>query len=147
MRIVINVYALIPLIGAILMIAGLSASWISGASLPGWELVTNDDFSTYSFTLSIGVALIVPIAILTVVPAILSLVFREYSGRARLAIPPIILTILALLFIMDGNLAIIEQHIDFGGAGYMMAMAGLILGAAGQILNIVMKPIEFEIER
>ena len=147
MRIVINIYALIPLIGAILMIAGLSASWVSGASLPGWELVSNDDFSTYPFTLSLGVALIVPIAILTAVPAILSLVFREYSSRARLAKLPIILTVFALIFIMDGGLAFLELHLDFGGAGYFMSMAGLILGAAGQILNIVMKPIEFEIER
>ena len=138
MRIVINVYALIPLIGAILMIAGLSASWISGASLPGWELVSNDDFGTYPFTLSIGIALVVPIAILTAVPAILSLIFREYSGRARLAKLPIILTVFALLFIMDGGLAFLEQHLDFDGAGYMMSMAGLILGAAGQILNNVM---------
>ena len=92
-------------------------------------------------------AAVVPIAILTAVPAILSLIFREYSGRARLAKLPIILTVFALLFIMDGGLAFLEQHLDFGGAGYMMSMAGLILGAAGQILNIVMKPIEFEIER
>ena len=48
---------------------------------------------------------------------------------------------------MDGGLAFLELHLDFGGAGYMMSIAGLILGAAGQILNIVMKPIEFEIER